>query len=364
MSPGKPGGWQQREHDRLSSMVLSAIICSVFLLVSSVITRRRNRREVLRGLEQFRRRGRRCLLPILMPVYGRPHYLRQTLEALSRARDIGKTVLIISQDGADDQVSALIRGIDFTEVIHLRHTRPFLGVPTYFWDSLYAVSDNIHFLLDFALRGLESEGAIVLEDDLVVSPDFFNYFEWTFGHVLADARVLSVTGFNLHSRICPESRHHPEEHPFDLIENRENGRSKFTGWSWMINRRQWARIREHWSFFSWDIGLDATQRKLNLVSYKPVLGRVRNIGMQGGINFTESDGDPRWADVTIPERAIEYEAPPRILGEAPVVPPVSAFAPARSGSNERSRTRRHRRWLCLAIAALACAEFLIYFRKR
>jgi hypothetical protein len=345
-------------------MLFSVIVLLVFLLVSGLVTARRNRQAARRGLAQFRRRSRPCPLPILMPVFGRPHYLRQTLAALAKVRGIGDTVLIVSQDGDNEEVAGLIRAINFVEVLHLRHTRPFLGGPTFFWDSLYAVSANLRFLLDFALGPIGAEGAIVLEDDLVVSPDFLDYCQWAFRHVLADERVLSVTGFNLHSRTCPEIPFHPEDHPFDLVVNREDGRAKFTGWSWMIERRQWVRVRRHWSFLSWDLGLDATQRKLRLVSYQPVLGRVRNIGMQGGINFTEPDGSAKWSDVLLSDRARDYSSPPRLLDRPPCVPPVPAGAWAPAAANERARTRGRRRWLLLIVAALACAEWLVFVARK
>ncbi|UCG07595.1 MAG: hypothetical protein JSV83_02795, partial [Desulfobacterales bacterium] len=111
--------------------------------------------------------------------------------------------------------------------------------------------------------------------------DFLNYFNWAFQHILKDESVLSVTGFNINSRICPIQAFHPQNHPYDMIHNRERGWDKFTGWGWGITKAKWLQTKKYWSFMNWDIGLDKTQRKLSLKSFKPVLGRVKNIGMQG-----------------------------------------------------------------------------------
>jgi hypothetical protein len=327
--------------------------------IAGTLTHCRNRRETRRALERVRRQGAGGRVPILMPVCGRPHYLRQVLAALARVEGIDRALLVVSRDGRNPEVSALIAAIACTEVVVLAHTRPFLGIFAYFWDSLHAASANIRFLLDFAFTRLGAPYAIVLEDDLVPSPDFLRYFSWAFRHLLADERVLSVTGFNLHSRIDPARNYDPRDRPCAMIENREAGRPKFTGWGWAITKAMWRRIRKDWSFLSWDTGLDRTQEKLGLISYKPALGRVRNIGMQGGINFTEGEENPKWAGLTVAEQVHSCEQAPQILAEDPVIPPFDDLPPARPVPNERTRTRRRRLWLLALAAAAAGGEWLL-----
>ena len=333
------------------------LITAVWFLIAGILTHRRNAAEIRRGRQLFCRPGSETPIPILMPVYGRPHYLRRVLEALAGVDGIEKTILVVSQDGRNPEVSSLIAGIGFTDVIILKHTRPFLGIFCFFLDSAHAASTNIRFLLDFAFTNLDVECAIVLEDDIVPSPDFFGYFSWACRHILADKQVLSVTGFNLHSRRSPEYRFDPRVYPYDLVENREGGQPKFTGWSWAITASMWRRIRKHWSPLSWDIGLDKTQRKLGMISYKPVLGRVKNIGMQGGINFTEVEENPKWIDMTVAETNYSFVNPPRLLPVDPVLPPFRNLPPGQSVPNERERTRIRRLALCAIAAAMTVCEF-------
>lgn len=298
--------------------------------------------------------------PILMPVYGRPHYLKEVLAALAQVKDIDKTILIISQDGHNPEVSKLIGQINFTQTVLISHTRPFLGILAYFWDSLVAASTNIHFLLEFAFKKTEAKGAIVLEDDIVPSVDFYNYFRWTFAHVLPDKKVLSVTGFNIDSRILPAKKYQPQDYPYDLMENRENSRAKFTGWSWGITREKWLQVRKQWSFTSWDIGLDELQGRLGLISYKPVLARARNIGMQGGINFTEAEDNPKWRDIYLSGEACDYNEQPRFRRNNDFVAVPLADNCPRPGSNEKTRTRKNRLWLLVVIVLMAIAECYLF----
>ena len=340
---------------------LFLILILFCLLVACVLAQWRNAGEIRRGAKQFHSRGgAEGLTPVLMPVCGRPHYLRRVLDALANVDGIEKTIVVISQDGRDPEVSALIAEIRFTKVIILKHARPFGGIFCYFWDSLHAVSANIRFLLDFAFKEMGAGCAIVLEDDILPSPDFFRFFSWASRHVLSHETVLSVTGFNLHSRPSPEHGYDPRNYPYDMIENREDGKPKFTGWSWAITAPMWQRVRKHWSSLSWDIELDKTQRKLGLVSYKPVLGRVRNIGMQGGINFTEAEDNPKWTGMVVAEKGLSGDLLPRFLAADPVVPSFRDVPPSRPVPNERTRTRFRRLALCVIVAVLIGGDLFFF----
>jgi hypothetical protein len=342
-------------------VITSLALALIGLAVAGTLTHRRNAAEARRAMRDVHGLGGGGgRIPILMPVCGRPHYLRQVIAALSEVKDIDKSVLIVSQDGQDEEVSALVAGIRFTDVVVLRHTRPFLGVFAYFWDSLHAASANIRFLLDFAFDGLGAEHAIVLEDDIVPSPDFLRFFAWGCRHILNDEQVLSVTGFNLHSRVSPEHGFDPRDHPHDMVENRDGGRAKFTGWSWAISAATWRKVRDEWSDLSWDTRLDEAQRRRGMISWKPVLARAKNIGMQGGINFTEAERNPKWADLVLAEDVCSDDAPPRLLADDPVRPPFAETAPAAPIRNERERTRARRLGLLAVVAAMTVVELLAW----
>jgi hypothetical protein len=338
-------------------MITFVIITAIGLWAAHALARRHNAREVERAAAALGGLGRPVRLPILMPVCGRPHYLREVLAALARVEGIDRATLIVSQDGRNPEVSALIAGVIFAPVIHLRHARPFMGILAFFWDGLHAASANIHDLLAFAFSPAQAAGAIVLEDDIVPSPDFLAYFEWAFANILSDEKVLTVTGFNLHSRPWPEKGYDPRDYPFAMIVNREGGRNKFTGWSWAITRANWGRIRQSWSFVSWDIGLDALQRRLGLISYKPALARAKNIGMQGGINFTEAEGNPKWAGIHLAEAPLAYTEAPRLLDKDVAVPPQEESGAPGPGPSERERTRPRRFLLYGAVAFMAWLEW-------
>lgn len=52
--------------------------------------------------------------------------------------------------------------------VHLKHERPYLGIPSYIKDNEYATSANVNFLLRFAFDSLQVEN-----NSVVISPNFF-----------------------------------------------------------------------------------------------------------------------------------------------------------------------------------------------
>ena len=69
--------------------MLTLLAIVVGLLLAGALANWRNDREVPRGLKQFPRLGgAENLIPILMPVCGRPRYLARVLEALAGVKGI------------------------------------------------------------------------------------------------------------------------------------------------------------------------------------------------------------------------------------------------------------------------------------
>jgi hypothetical protein len=66
-------------------------------------------------------------------------------------------VFVVSQDGWNKEISDLIASIPSgVRVVHMRHYRPFLNLPSYFHSSAYTATWNVRFLLDFAFDYLEA----------------------------------------------------------------------------------------------------------------------------------------------------------------------------------------------------------------
>uniref|UniRef100_A0A7S1G4T3 alpha-1,3-mannosyl-glycoprotein 2-beta-N-acetylglucosaminyltransferase n=1 Tax=Bicosoecida sp. CB-2014 TaxID=1486930 RepID=A0A7S1G4T3_9STRA len=246
-------------------------------------------------------------IPILMPAYDRPEYLAQVLKALERADGMQSTVLIVSQDGDNARVAAMLDAVTAFRVVRLSHWRPYLGgLPRLFLShSDFATADNVRWLLRFAFESLRARNAIVLESDIRPSTDFYRFFQWMAAEIEGNAtlreRVWTVNGYNMRSRRGAD--------PYTLSP------FGFTVWGWLCPGSTWPDIRDGWTWFhNWDIQVEAARRASGRASLTPALSRMRNIGMQG-INFdVRSAADAaKWEAVWTSEVGVPY------WGKAPVV---------------------------------------------
>jgi hypothetical protein len=132
-------------------------------------------------------------IPILMPAYSRPGYLKTVLGSLRRASNINKSVLIVSQDSRLEEIAFLIDSIDFMPVVHLYHSPPYFNLFSKFIRTDVATAANVYFLLRFALDIVGFRAAIVLESDVEVSHDMFDYFTWSLAQVRTSTIVYYCT---------------------------------------------------------------------------------------------------------------------------------------------------------------------------
>ncbi len=114
------------------------------------------------------------LLPIVLLTCNRPQLLEQTIQSLLAVRGVIPDNVIVSQDGAMKEIAMIVKKNGFQHVqnvesIHLRG-----GVAP---DGSQTIARHYKFSLSaaFALAPL-APAIIVVEDDLLFSPDFYEYF--------------------------------------------------------------------------------------------------------------------------------------------------------------------------------------------
>lgn len=247
----------------------------------------------------------RATIPILIPVYSRPEYFRPVLEALRRTSHISEAVLVFSQDGSVPEISALIEAVDFAPTIHLHHSPPYFGIPSWFVRTDAPTASNVNFLLRCAFDYMHAPAAVVLEADIELSVDGYDYFRWAYAQVLASPdlrdRVLTVNGFNEESNAAGD--------PFAFNVSTPG----FMVWGWLCPDFSWPTIRDRWTWFgNWDITLERYARQgSGRISLAPVISRTRNIGMMG-INFNIHDAfeQQRWLTLYTPQERIDYSGAP------------------------------------------------------
>lgn len=196
------------------------------------------------------------LSPLIIFTCKRADYLKQTLtqvlEYMPQSCAIG-CPLVISQDGFDEEVDMVVKQFQnrYEGVIPILHFQHEQGGGQRRVDPYRALA--VHY--GWALKKLFGDGegglpggypqadrVIILEEDLHISPDFFDYFASTAPILDQDETLLAVSAFN---------------------DNGKEGRVKdasrilrsdfFPGLGWMMTRKLWdMELSSKWPDGWWD----------------------------------------------------------------------------------------------------------------
>ena len=134
------------------------------------------------------------LSPIVIFAYNRPHYLRDTLEALSKNKETKDSLIYIYCDGAKFNATD-------EELIEVQKVRNLAKQQNWGKETTVVESNVNQGLAKAIISGVneivEKHGRIiVLEDDLVTSPFFLNYINTALNKYENDDEVISVVGFS------------------------------------------------------------------------------------------------------------------------------------------------------------------------
>jgi alpha-1,3-mannosyl-glycoprotein beta-1,2-N-acetylglucosaminyltransferase len=206
---------------------------------------------------------------ILILVHNRAKYFRQCFAALRALPEFPRYRVVVSQDGDDKEMSNAVDEAKFssTNVLHIRHKHP----PKPFQEAgvLFFIASHYKFALD-SVFGMGLSHAIVLEDDLLVSPDFLRMFEALAPILDRDSSVMCVSSFNdngfshlhLPSNLFMRTRYFP-------------------GLGWMMRSEVWHELSPKFPLEAWDHWMRVDSQHKGRDCIIPYLSRNKNIGEEG-----------------------------------------------------------------------------------
>lgn len=242
----------------------------------------------------------RSLAPVVVFAYNRPVHLQRTLDALAVCRLAGKTEVYAFADGPRNEAAvakvAEVRAVLTREAEQTR----FAGF------HVDAATAN-RGLANSIIRGvgsvIERHGrAIVLEDDLLVAPDFLEFINDCLEYYAEDPSVGAVTGF------CP-LQEMPASHQGDVFMAMRNSSQGWATWARVWKDVDWSakgmeRMEHEWSLRrdfnregndrydrlrrqlagridSWSIRFGLSLYLRGLGTVYPAVNRIANIGYDG-----------------------------------------------------------------------------------
>lgn len=139
----------------------------------------------------------------------------------------------------------------------------------------FRIARHYGWALNQTFFSLNYNSAIIVEDDLEVAPDFFEYFLGTHDLLLKDPSLWCVSAWNDNGKAALVDTSHPE-----LLYRTDF----FPGLGWMLTRPLWSELSMKWPKSYWDDWIrDPGQRK-GRACIRPEVSRTRTFGKVGVSN--------------------------------------------------------------------------------
>ncbi|XP_030053328.1 alpha-1,3-mannosyl-glycoprotein 2-beta-N-acetylglucosaminyltransferase [Microcaecilia unicolor] len=214
------------------------------------------------------------LIPVLVIACDRST-VRRCLDKLIQYRPSKERFpIVVSQDCGHQETAQVIASYG-SEVVHIK--QPNLNeipVPPDHrkFQGYYKISRHYHWALGQVFRVLKYRAAIVVEDDLEVAPDFFEYFQATFPLLMEDKTLWCVSAWNDNGKEQMVDSKHPETlYRTDF----------FPGLGWLLLAELWDELEPKWPKAFWDDWMRHPDQRKERACIRPEISRTMTFGRKG-----------------------------------------------------------------------------------
>lgn len=221
---------------------------------------------------------------VLVIACNRPTAIRNHLDSLLRLRpSAAQFPIIVSQDCGHEETRkviesygpnvTLIQHPDLSDIPLPPKQKKFLGY--------YKLNRHYKWALNKTFYELGHKTAIITEDDLIIAPDFFEYFLGTYGILRVDSSVWCVSAWNDNGKA-------------GLIDvgaaERLRRTDLFPGLGWMLRRELWEELEPKWPTAFWDDWMRRPEQRKERACIRPEVSRTTmskegKVGVSKGLFF-------------------------------------------------------------------------------
>ncbi|RYH26385.1 hypothetical protein EON65_14660 [archaeon] len=217
---------------------------------------------------------------LLIMASNRPDYLSKCLSFILQYHPNTAVPITISQDGANHAVNDAVDGFSrqfalksTLPVKHLHHPR--LG---HYENGYFALADHYKWALNNVFADTSISHVIILEEDLQIAPDFFEFFAATQPIYDSDPSLLAVSAWN------------DNGFNYAVQDTKQLYRSDFfPGLGWMLSRRIWEELGPKWPKAYWDDWLREPAQRQSRQFIRPEVCRTLHYGARGVSNAQYSE---------------------------------------------------------------------------
>lgn len=222
---------------------------------------------------------------LLIICSNRPDYLKKTLSYVLQFHPRTSVPILISQDGDSIGVKAVVddarKEFETKSSIRFDHIQ-FRG-EGFYENGYFRLADHYKWALNkaFAWSPGDSqlvENVIILEEDLQIAPDFFEYFAATKPLLDQEDTLLTISAWNdngFESQVKDETMLYRSDF--------------FPGLGWMMTRKLWNELSVKWPKAYWDDWLREPKQRKGRQIIRPEVCRTLHFGVKGVSNSQYSN---------------------------------------------------------------------------
>lgn len=251
------------------------------VVLEEKLSRQEEECEQLRTLVQnLERKGVKSLFQqvkvpvaaVVIMACNRADYLERTIKSILKYHGTvaSKFPVFISQDGSNSDVRT--KAMSYNQLTYMQHL-DYEPVNTERPGELiayYKIARHYKWALDQLFYQHKFNRVIILEDDMEISPDFFDYFEAGADLLDKDKSIMAISSWN------DNGQKQFVHDPYALYRS-----DFFPGLGWMLSKSTWDELSPKWPKAYWDDWLRLQENHKGRQFIRPEVCRTYNFGEHG-----------------------------------------------------------------------------------
>nr|CAD1830642.1 unnamed protein product [Ananas comosus var. bracteatus] len=225
-----------------------------------------------RNLEALISKNEVPVAAVVIMACNRPDYLQRTVDSILKYHSSvsSKFPLFVSQDGTNPDVKS--KALSYSQITYMQHVdlEPVHTERPGELIAYYKIARHYKWALDKLFTKHNFNRVIILEDDMEIAPDFFDYFEATSTLLDNDKTIMAVSSWNDNGQV-------------QFVHDSETlYRSDFfPGLGWMLTKSTWEELSPKWPKAYWDDWVRLKEVHKDRQFIRPEICRTYNFGEHG-----------------------------------------------------------------------------------
>lgn len=217
------------------------------------------------------------VIPILLFACNRVTVNKALDLLLAYRPDKEQFPIIVTQDCGHKETANVIKSYG-DKIVHIQQpdlSEPIVPPKEKKFRGYFKIARHYGWALNQTFNEFGYDQVILVEDDLEISPDFYEYFLATLPILRSDTSLLCVSAWNDNGK-----QGNIDETASNLLYRTDF----FPGLGWMLTKEIWAELSVKWARSYWDDWLREPKQRRDRSCIRPEISRTKTFGKVGVSN--------------------------------------------------------------------------------